>query len=400
MTRGILSLALSTALIAACGGGGGGSVPVVVDPPPVTTPTLSTQAVFTNLSFNQPVSLLQAPGDSSRWFVVEKNGFVRTFANDPNASSASIFLDISAMVNASDEGGLLGLAFHPLFPVVPEVFVSYTRTGAPLESHVSRFLSSDGGLSLDAASEEIILTVDQPNTNHNGGNIAFGPDNFLYIGFGDGGGSGDPGGNGQNTNTLLGAIVRIDVTGGSPYGIPAGNPFESNAVCGGATGLAPCPEIFAWGLRNPWRFNFDSTTSKLWVGDVGQGEWEEIDVIVAGGNYGWNVREGAHCFNPPNGCDNTFIEPISEYDHGLGRSVTGGFVYRGSAIANLLGWYVFGDFITGRLFGIPEDSTSGVVAAVLAESGLQIVSFAEDSSGELYLLHFAGGTIHQLVDAP
>ena len=400
MTRGILSLALSTALIAACGGGGGGSVPVVVVPPPVTTPTLSTQAVFTNLSFNQPVSLLQAPGDSSRWFVVEKNGFVRTFANDPNASSASIFLDISAMVNASGEGGLLGLAFHPLFPVVPEVFVSYTRTGAPLESHVSRFLSSDGGLSLDAASEEIILTVDQPNTNHNGGNIAFGPDNFLYIGFGDGGGSGDPGGNGQNTNTLLGTIVRIDVTGGSPYGIPAGNPFESNAVCGGATGFAPCPEIFAWGLRNPWRFNFDSTTSKLWVGDVGQGEWEEIDVIVAGGNYGWNVREGAHCFNPPNGCDNTFIEPISEYDHGLGRSVTGGFVYRGSAIANLVGWYVFGDFITGRLFGIPEDSTSGVVAEVLAESGLQIVSFAEDSSGELYLLHFAGGTIHQLVDAP
>jgi len=164
--------------------------------------------------------------------------------------------------------------------------------------------------------------------------------------------------------------------------------------------MAPCPEIFAWGLRNPWRFSFDSTTSKLWAGDVGQGEWEEIDVITAGANYGWNVREGAHCFSPANGCANTFVEPISEYDHALGRSVTGGFVYRGTAIADLIGRYVFGDFITGLMFAIPEDSATGVVAEVVADSGLQIVSFAEDSSGELYVLDFADGTIHQLVDAP
>jgi glucose/arabinose dehydrogenase len=400
MTRGIFSFAICTVFIAACGGsGGGGNVEIVVSPGD-TTPTVSTQAVFTNLSFSQPVALLQAPVDSTRWFVIEKNGVVRTFANDPNANSSTIFLDINARVNASGEGGLLGLAFHPLFPVVPEVFASYTRTGTPLVSHVSRFVSLDAGLSLDPASEEIILTLAQPEDNHNGGDLAFGPDDYLYIAFGDGGGSGDPGGNGQNTHTLMGAIVRIDVIGGSPYGIPAGNPFESNAVCGGVTGMAPCPEIFAWGLRNPWRFSFDSTTSKLWVGDVGQGEWEEIDVIVAGGNYGWNVREGAHCFNPPNGCANTFVEPISEYDHVLGRSVTGGIVYRGSAISDLLGWYVFGDFVTGRMFAIPEDSANGVIPEVIADSGFQIVSFAEDTDGELYVIHFAGGTFHQIVDAP
>ena len=197
----------------------------------------------------------------------------------------------------------------------------------------------------------------------------------------------------------MGAIVRLDVEGGSPYGIPAGNAFESNPVCTGGSSTLPCPEIYAWGLRNPWRISFDTLTSKLWAGDVGQGEWEEIDVIESGGNYGWNVREGAHCFNPANGCADTFIEPVSEYDHGLGRSVTGGFVYRGSAIASLAGWYVFGDFGSGRLFGIPENSDVGVMPEVFQETGLQIVSFGQGDDGELYLLHF-GGTIHQIVDAP
>jgi glucose/arabinose dehydrogenase len=203
----------------------------------------------------------------------------------------------------------------------------------------------------------------------------------------------------QNANTLMGAIVRVDVNGGSPYGIPAGNPFESNAVCTGGSGVLPCPEIYAWGLRNPWRFSFDSVTSKLWAGDVGQGSWEEVDVIEAGGNYGWNVREGAHCFSPASGCAEGFIEPISEYDHSLGRSITGGFVYRGTAISELAGWYVFGDFGSGRVFGIPADSAIGVMPDVLHEAGLQIVSFGEGIDGELYVLHF-GGTMHQIVDAP
>lgn len=399
MKRRFAILSVTMTLVAGCGGGGGGPPVVAVPPPVAATPTITTQPVFTNLTFDQPVALLQAPGDSSFWFVVEKNGVVRVFANDPNTSSSSAFLDISALVNASGEGGLLGMAFHPNFPVTPEAFVSYTRSGSPLVSYVSRFYSTDSGQTLDAASEEVILTVSQPATNHNGGDLAFGPDGFLYVGFGDGGGSGDPNGNGQNTATLMGAIARLDVEGGSPYGIPAGNPFEANAVCTGGSGVESCPEIYAWGLRNPWRFSFDAITSKLWVGDVGQGDWEEIDVITAGANYGWNVREGAHCFNPASGCANTFVEPISEYDHSFGRSITGGRVYRGTAIPDLGAWYVFGDFTSGRLFGIREDSVVGTSPEVFRETGLQIVSFAEDTDGEIYVLNF-GGTIHQVVDAP
>jgi glucose/arabinose dehydrogenase len=399
MKRDLAGLALSIALIAGCGGGGGAAPLVTVSPPAVTGPTITTQAVFSNLSFSQPVALMQAPGDSARWFVAEKGGIVRVFANDQNTAAASIFLDISSLVNASGEGGLLGLTFHPNFPATPEAFLSYTRNGAPLISYVSRFLSTDAGQTLNAATEEVILTVDQPATNHNGGNIAFGPDGFLYVGFGDGGGSGDPNGNGQDTRTLMGTIVRIDVEGGSPYGIPAGNPFQANVICTDGSGVENCPEIYAWGLRNPWRFGFDTVTSKLWVGDVGQADWEEIDVITVGGNYGWNVREGAHCFNPGSGCADTFIEPIAEYDRGLGGSITGGLVYRGTAIFELAGWYLFGDFASGRLFGIREDSAAGVEPEVLRETGLQIVSFGQDVDGEIYILNFVG-TIHQIVDAP
>jgi len=399
MKRELVISVLSMALISGCGGGDA-DMPVLIGPAPiVTAPTITTQAVFANLSFTQPVALMQAPGDSTRWFVVEKAGLVQVFANDQNTASASVFLDIRSLANAAGEGGLLGLAFHPNFPVTPEAFVSYTQSGAPLVSYVSRFLSTDSGQTLNAATEEVILTIDQPATNHNGGNVSFGPDGFLYAGFGDGGGSGDPDGNGQDTSTLMGAILRLDVEGGSPYGIPAGNPFEANAVCTGGTGIDDCPEIFAWGLRNPWRFSFDTVTSKLWAGDVGQGDWEEVDVITAGGNYGWNVREGAHCFNPGTGCANTFIDPVSEYDHGLGGSITGGFVYRGSTISELAGWYLFGDFTSGRLFGIPENSAAGTVPEILAETGLRIVSFGQDTDGEIYILNFVG-TIHQIVDEP
>jgi glucose/arabinose dehydrogenase len=395
-----LFLLLIASVVTACGGSGGGDTVVAITPPAATTPTIATQAVFPNLSFLRPVALMQAPSDSSRWYVAEKAGFVRVFANDQNTASQSVFLDISSIVDATGEGGLLGMAFDPNFPLVPEVYISYTRSGAPLVSYVSRFTSVDSGLSLVATSEEVILTVNQPETNHNGGDIAFGPDNFLYVGFGDGGGGGDPDGNGQNTNTLMGAIIRVDVNGGSPYGIPPGNPFETNAVCSGGTGTAPCPEIYAWGLRNPWRFSFDAVTSKLWAGDVGQSSWEEIDVIVGGANYGWNTREGAHCFNPATGCADTFVEPITEYDRDLGRSVTGGYVYRGSVIPELVGWYVFGDFVTGRLFAIPEDSSTGTAATALAETGRQIVSFTQDTNGELYFLNFTAGNIHKIVDAP
>ncbi|TFG42184.1 MAG: glucose sorbosone dehydrogenase [Chromatiales bacterium] len=391
-------LALYVTLLTGCGGGGSSGM-VTGPPPPASTPTITTQRVFGNLSFIQPVALLQAPGDSTRWFVAEKGGFIRVFANDQGTLSASTFLDISGLANSAGEGGLLGLAFHPNFPSTPEVFVSYTRSGTPLVSYVSRFRSIDNGLTLNAATEEVVLTVNQPATNHNGGDLAFGADNFLYMGFGDGGGANDQYGNGQNTNTLMGTIVRVDVAGGLPYAIPAGNPYEANVMCAGGAGMTPCPEIYAWGLRNPWRFSFDGSSGKLWVGDVGQGSWEEIDVITAGGNYGWNVREGAHCFNPTSGCATNFIEPISEYNHGLGSSITGGYVYRGSAIADLGGWYLFGDFGSGRLFGVPENSSPGTAPVIFDETSLQIVSFGQSTDRELYVVHF-GGTIHQIVDAP
>lgn len=397
--KGVFVLACS--LVAGCGNGNDFN-PAGSDAPPTgAAPATAMLRVFDSLAFNQPLAMLQAPGDSSRWFVVERSGFVRSFANSPGVSSSMVFLDIRGIVDSTaSEAGLLGIAFHPGFPVTPEVFVSYTRTGSPLVSYISRFFSTDNGQTLDAGSEEIILTVLQSSTNHNGGNVMFGPDRNLYIGFGDGGGSGDPDGNGQNPGNLLGNIVRINIDGGTPYEIPAGNPFAINARCVQGFGSAPCPEIFAWGFRNPWRFSFDAVTEKLWVGDVGQAAWEEINVVEAGGNYGWNVREGAHCFSPPSDCADTFIDPITEYDHSLGASVTGGYVYRGSAIPALVGWYVFADFISGRLFAIPEDSLAGVTPMVLDETGLMIASFGVDTDDELYVVHYGAGTLHQITAAP
>jgi glucose/arabinose dehydrogenase len=341
----------------------------------------------------------QAPGDSSRWFVAEKSGVIRVFANNPSSSSSSIFFDISGVVASTGEGGLLGFAFHPDFPITPEVFVSYTR-GAPFRSFVSRFYSTDNGQSLSPLVEDVLIVNPQPATNHNGGDIAFGPDGLLYVGFGDGGGSGDPNENGQNTMNIHSAIVRIDVDGNSPYEIPPSNPFSMNAACTQGVGAAACPEIFAWGFRNPWRFSFDSVTGRLWAGDVGQNAWEEIDLVEVGENYGWNDREGAHCFDPATGCANTFREPHSEYAHALGRSVTGGFVYRGTDVPDLVGWYVFGDFVTGRVFAFRADAAAGVTPEEMLVTSFSIVSFAEGIDGELYILDYGVGTIHKLESAP
>ena len=391
--------------LAACGGGGGGGgAPPVgppITPPPTSTPSIAVSQVFTSLpAFTSPTVLKQAPGDDTRWFVGEKRGIIRVFANNPSSSSASDFLDMSVLTNQSGEGGLLGVAFHPDFPVTPELFVSYTRSGAPLESHVSRFLSTDGGQTLVAASEEIIFTVLQPETNHNGGDIAFGPDGYLYASFGDGGGGGDPLEYGQDDTNLHGTIVRIDVDGAAPYEIPPDNPNVGNGVCTQGFGGAACPEIFAWGLRNPWRISFDRGTGRLWTGDVGQGAWEEIDVIVNDGNYGWDEREGAHCFEPPSGCATTFIEPVAEYGRSLGASVTGGYVYRGAAITDLVGWYVYGDFVSGRIFATPEDTMPTVTSEELLDTPNSIVAFAEDVNGELYFVDYSLGTVHRIDDAP
>jgi glucose/arabinose dehydrogenase len=394
-------------VLTACGGssGGGGTSPPPPPPPPAATPAIDVEHVFTGLTFNGLVSLQQAPGDATRWFAVEQSGRILEFANDQGVTTATTFLDINVRVISGGERGLLGIAFDPLFPTVEDVYVSYTgnNAGGNLISVLSRFALMPGGQSLDPASEQILLTVPQDQNNHNGGHIEFGPDGYLYLGLGDGGGSGDPLDRAQATTDLLGSMVRIDVDTGVPYAIPADNPFSANQTCpqGTTTSGQDCPEIFAWGLRNPWRFSFDSQTDVLWLGDVGQARFEEIDIITAGGNYGWDDREGAHCFEPTIGCIMDSIDPITEYSRALGASVTGGFVYRGSAIPDLVGWYVYGDFVSGRIFGIPADSQTGTETIVLLETTLSISTFAQDENGELYVIDYgSSSTIHRITDAP
>ena len=396
----VLSLVIG---MSACGGSSSGTLSPSTPPP--DTITVDINRVFEQISMSSPVAFLQAPGDSSRWFVVEQAGIVRAFPNvaDPTDADVSVFIDVSARVADGGERGLLGVAFHPDFGNGNfDVYLSYTRNNGGLESVVSRFRSINNGLTLDPTVEAIIHTIPQEFGNHNGGQIAFGPDGFLYAGWGDGGDSGDPNDRAQDTMNLLGTMTRIDVDSAIPYGIPAGNPFASNTAnpCTNGFGGGDCPEIFAWGLRNPWRWSFDRQTGVLWVGDVGQGAWEEIDVIEAGNNYGWRCREGAHDFNTSN-CVNTgpLTDPITEYDRNAGQSVTGGYVYRGNAIAELQGQYLYGDFVQGRIWSIPASSQPGTVGMELLDTNLNISSFAEDNDGELYVIDYGGG-VYRFVDVP
>lgn len=357
---------------------------------------------YTSLTFSSPIAMLQAPSDNSRWFVVGQGGAVRQF-NVASPTTASNFIDITARVRFDGEMGLLGMAFHPDFPTDPRVFLSYTTGSSPLVSRVASFRTTDGGATLDPGSETILLVINQPETNHNGGNIAFGPDGLLYIGIGDGGGGGDQhgsDGNGQRLTTMLGKMLRIDVDSAQPYGIPAGNPFAANAQCpaaGRASG--ECPEIYAWGFRNPWRWSFDRSNGDLWVADVGQNAWEEVDQVTLGGNYGWRCREGAHDFNTSSAvCGNGgLIDPVAEYDHSLGNSITGGYVYRGPQPTALAGRYLFGDFVSGRIWAwIPENAGSPRQPTQLLDTSFNISSFGQGNDGELYVVNY-GGTLHRIV---
>lgn len=359
---------------------------------------------FTNLSFTQPLGMLQAPGDNSRWFVLQQNGIVRQFSGTSPAS-ASTYLDISSITSpvlGGGEMGLLGMAFHPNYPADNRVFLSFTvgLTGDPMLSRVSSFTSNDGGATLNPASESVLLEIIQPDDNHNGGHIGFGPDGYLYIGIGDGGGGGDPRANGQRLTTMLAKMLRIDVNGAAPYTIPASNPFAGNALCpreGRASG--ECPEIYAYGLRNPWRWSFDRVNGDLWLADVGQSEWEEVNLVTRGGNYGWRCREGAHDFNTGGtpGCSSaTLIDPVTEYSHTLGGSITGGYVYRGSQNTALLGRFIFGDFSSGRIWAwIAENATQPREPTQLLDSDLNIASFGQGNDGELYVVNY-GGTLHRI----
>lgn len=328
-----------------------------------------------------PVYLTSPAGDA-RLFVVEQPGRIRIIRNGQLLTQP--FLDIVAKVGAGGERGLLSVAFHPQFSTNGLFFVDYTDLNG--NTRVERYRASPSdALVADAASAHTILTVAQPYPNHNGGLVLFGPDGRLYIGLGDGGSSGDPQGNGQSRGTLLGSILRIDVDSGDPYAIPADNPFNNTA---GAR-----PEIWLYGLRNPWRFAFDDADGLLYVADVGQNQWEEIDVVraTAGGlNLGWNVREGRHCYNSTTCSTTGLTDPVLEYGHDPECSVTGGFVYRGSALPDLTGHYFFSDYCAGwvRSFRYVDGN-----ATDLKDWGLnagRVLSFGRDSAGELYVLNDAG----------
>lgn len=411
--RGVIG-AVGLLAIAGCGGSDSDPHIAVPAPPPVSgldvrpdnatciapdrpvSPVVTAQLVrvFPALAFDRPVLAVQAPGDSSRWFIVEQSGLVLAFENQAAVAASSPFLDIRSRIDSRTETGLLGLAFDPAFAVNGRVFVHYTRISGGLQSVLAVYSSTDGGATLDPSTERILLTVDQPFANQNGGHLAFGRDGMLYMSLGDGGSAGDPLNNAQNTHNLLGKILRLDVGSGTDYTIPATNRYAGNPRCAAGAGASSCPEIFAFGLRNPWRFSFDSATGVLWAGDVGQDSWEEIDRVVNGGNYGWRIREGRHCYDQTSGCPtvnggDSLIEPQVAYGRDVGSSVTGGYVYRGRAIAALTGRYLFGDFVSGRILVYTPETWAP--PQELLDTPLSISSFAEDQDGEIYVVDYAGG---------
>ena len=406
--------------IASCGGGGGEST---TTPPPAPPPDpqpdpfgLTARAplanlilpfstsgnpgsyqlvnAFPNLSFSQALFLTGVPQDTNqqdRLVVVQQSGFVRAFDNNANATTSRTILDLSGRVLFSGEQGLLGLAFDPAFNQNRYIYVHYSVSN-PRRSVIARFTWDQQQDNVDPGTEKILLEVSQPSTNHNGGMLAFGSDDYLYIAFGDGGGSGDTQNNSQNRTNLLGTVLRIDVHPQNPndaYDIPADNPFvgEGNGVR---------EEIWAYGLRNPFRFSFDRQTGELWLGDVGQGAFEEIDIITSGGNFGWRVFEGNADFN---GSQNTlprsaFTFPVHQYGRGDGIAIIGGYVYRGTNIDSLQGRYLYTDFGSGTVWALDYDGTTVVSNDILATASSP-TSFGEDNNGELYVVT-QGGTILQL----
>jgi glucose/arabinose dehydrogenase len=341
------------------------------------------QVAFPQLTFSQPVGIYSADHGGNRLFVVEQAGIIRVFQNSANTAALTVFLDITDRVLFSGEQGLLGLAFHPNFTSNGYFYTDYVAPN-PTRTVIARYtVTAENPNAADKASEFIILEIAQPFPNHKGGQIAFGPDGYLYIGMGDGGSEGDPLGNGQNRSTLLGKILRIDVnapSAGRNYSIPADNPFVGNT-------LGYREEIYAYGFRNPWRFSFDSVVGKLWVGDVGQDRIEEIDVVEKGKNYGWNIMEGTLCYNPPSGCNETGLElPYYEYNHTLGNAIIGGYVYHGPAFPEIAGDYVYGDYGSGRIWALAANGTN----TLLVNSNLTLSSFGIDENKELYVCAFDG----------
>lgn len=341
--------------------------------------------------FNKPVHLTHAGDGSGRHFVVEQAGRILILQN--SAINPTPFLDIVNIVGSdANEQGLLSVAFHPRYPDNGFFFVNYTNKDG--DTVIARYgVSSDPNMA-DPNSAKILLTIDQPYSNHNGGQIAFGPEGYLYIGMGDGGAAGDPHNNGQTLSALLGKILRIDVDNGDPYGVPQNNPFVGRSEAR--------PEIWSYGWRNPWRFSFDRASGDLYLADVGQNQYEEVDVELAGSpggqNYGWRIMEGTHCYESDN-CDAAgqgLVLPIAEYDHSQGCSVTGGYVYRGAQFPALTGTYFYGDYCSGLIWGLRREANGDWSQAQLLSSGHTISSFGQDEAGEVYLLQHRTGEVFQV----
>ncbi|MFQ5527823.1 MAG: PQQ-dependent sugar dehydrogenase [Thermoanaerobaculia bacterium] len=355
------------------------------------TPLLALEPVAEGLT--APLNVVDPADSSGRLFIVQQGGEI--LIHDGSRVLEQPFLDLSSQVSCCDERGLLGLAFHPRYSENGRFFVNYTGRSLG-QTVVSSFeVSSDPNVA-DSSSELQLLTISQPFSNHNGGHLAFGPDGFLYIGTGDGGSGGDPGNRAQNLGSLLGKMLRIDVDRGEPFAIPDDNPFVGDPEAR--------EEIWAYGLRNPWRFTFDRRTGDLFIGDVGQDAIEEIDFQPArssgGENYGWRVMEGSQCFEPPSGCNAAgLVLPIAEYNHSQGCSVTGGFRYRGPKSPTLDGFYLLGDFCSGRIWGARADRRGRWRLRQFLTSDLAISSFGEDASGNLYVVDYRG-SVFRLVGRP
>lgn len=409
-------LFISSLTLVVCGGqtnnaSSAGTTPTVPVVDVRTHPPVMLVNAFPSLRFAMPLAMLALP-NGKQLYVVERAGVVKTVENSPTSVTSAIFIDLRSRVSTEGEGGLLGMAFDPHYANNGYVYLSYTapaRTGAVLVSTIVRYTANAARTALNPASAVILLEVDQPYTNHNGGQIAFGHDGYLYIGFGDGGAANDVAQNGQNTAVLLGKILRIDVsnlnlTRNPIYRIPVTNPFATNTSLGSpfatsARCTGGCPEIFAWGMRNPWRFSFDKKTGALWAGDVGQGALEEIDMITVGKNYGWGCYEGTRVNAEYKGaCPADLVQtaPVLQYGRKEGTSVTGGYVYRGAAIPALSGHYIFSDFGSGKTWAVTTPYTNPT-RRLLIDGAPGVASLAEDAAGELYLINLFNNRIEKLV---
>lgn len=348
-------------------------------------------SAFPALEFASPIELTSPDDNTDRVFVVGQKGVINVFQNKPDVKSSEVFMDITDRVVYGGERGLLGLAFHPNYKSNGYFYVNYTR-GNPLETVISRFkVSASNPNVADPNSELVLLKYSQPFSNHNGGKVAFGNDGYLYIAAGDGGSGGDPGNRAQNKKELLGKILRIDVnsqTGGMNYGIPGDNPFKGNTE-------GNREEIYAYGVRNPWRFSFDRPTGTLWAGDVGQNLIEEVDIIERGGNYGWRIMEAEDCFNST-GCDKTgLVEPIWSYRRTEGASITGGYVCRDKNLKELTGKYIYGDYVSGKIWALTYFGKKAVKNDLIAQISGGLSSFGQDSKSNLYAISYTTGKVYK-----